>query len=137
MGFGGAGFLAIAAIGHGTFVGGFSVFIAAIICASLFFDGGFAAIQSYPPELFPPSLAATGAGVSQVSSGFAKATSPVIFAAISGANTVITHTSAARSVLPGTLFIASGLLVVGLAFTFLVPSPLRRRLAAGPRVTDI
>ncbi len=119
MGFGGAVFVAMAAIFHDVWFAAIPAFLLFLAIGELFFDGGFSNINPYAPELFPVRVAAQAAGVASAAGGIGKIIGPVALGLIAGAGELVSPHATEHAVVPGFLFLAGCCLVAGLAYAFL------------------
>jgi MFS transporter, putative metabolite:H+ symporter len=98
---------------------GYPAFVALLIPAALFFDGGFANIAPYAAETFPVRLSARAVGLSQAANGVGKIAGPLCLALIAGASNLITPKATMEAVTPAFLFLACCGLAIGLSFSLL------------------
>jgi MFS transporter, putative metabolite:H+ symporter len=129
MGFGAAAALAVAALYADSTVFGYSVFVAMLIVAAFFYDGGCANLAPYAAELYPVRLAARAAGLAAASNGVGRIVGPLCLAVLAGTDQYIAPQATISAVTPAFLLLAGCALVVGLAFTFLGIETHRRPLA--------
>ncbi len=119
MGYGGAVFIALAAVFHSAVLGAIPAFLLFLAIGELFFDGGFSNINPYAPELYPVRVAAQAAGVASASGGIGKILGPVALGLIAGAGELVSPHATEHAVVPGFLFLAGCCLMAGLAYSFL------------------
>jgi putative MFS transporter len=119
MGYGTAIMLGLAAIFHGSFIGGVPVFLICLVVGAVFYDGGAANLVPYPAELYPVRLSGRAAGLSQLSNGVGKILGPLCLALIAGADNFVAPKATEAAVTPAFLFLAGCGLAVGLAYSLL------------------
>ncbi|MGZ5914157.1 MAG: MFS transporter [Hyphomicrobium sp.] len=100
-------------------IGGFPVFILALIATVLFLEGGASNLAPYIVEVYGVRLGARSAGLSQAANGVGKILGPLCLAVIAGADNPLSPQATADAVLPAFLFLGGCALAVGLAFSFL------------------
>ncbi|SKA41823.1 MFS transporter, putative metabolite:H+ symporter [Enhydrobacter aerosaccus] len=100
-------------------IGGFPVFILALVIAIFFLDGGASNLAPYIVEVYGVRLGARSAGLSQAANGVGKILGPLCLAVIAGADNPLSPQATADAVLPAFLFLGACALAVGLAFSFL------------------
>jgi len=120
---------ALAAVLHGNFYAGVSVFVIMLAFNAFFNDGGFCSLTPYTAEIFPVRLAARGVGLAQASNGIGKILGPYCLALIAGSSNVMSAQATEAAILPSFLFLAGCGVVVGVCHTFFAPETLGRVLA--------
>jgi putative MFS transporter len=100
-------------------IGGFPVFILALVATVLFLEGGASNLAPYIVEVYGVRLGARSAGLSQAANGVGKILGPLCLAVIAGADNPLSPQATADAVLPAFLFLGACALAVGLAFSFL------------------
>jgi MFS transporter, putative metabolite:H+ symporter len=119
FGFGAAIALAAAAYFNQVFVGGVPLLVV-LMCVSTFgIDGGFSNLAPYTVESFGVRLGARSSGLGQAANGVGKILGPLSLALIAGTDNLVSPKATAGAVLPAFLFLAFGMLLVGLSFTML------------------
>jgi putative MFS transporter len=111
--------LGAAAIFYDQVILGYPAFVALLILATLFFDGGFSNIAPYAAESFPVRLSARGVALAQAANGVGKIAGPLCLALFAGTSNLITPKATIEAVTPAFLFLAGCGLAVGLAFSLL------------------
>lgn len=116
MGFGGALFLTLAACAQGWWIGAVPAFLLFLAAGQLFYDGGFANLNPYAAELYPPEVAATAMGLSSAAGGIGKILGPLSLGLIAGSGELISPKATQHAILPGFLILAGCCLVGGLCY---------------------
>jgi putative MFS transporter len=116
MGFGAAPLLALAAVSGDSELAGVSLFLAALIAAAFFVDGGFANLAPYTPEVFPTNLRTQGMGLAWAVGGLGRIVGPLGVALIAGTGDLIDPSATLDALAPAFLYLAGFSLLVGLAF---------------------
>lgn len=119
MGYGIALSLGAAALFFDRTILGYPGFVALLVPAALFFDGGFSNIAPYSAEIYSVRLSARGVGLAQAANGVGKIAGPLCLALIAGTSNLISPKATIDAVTPAFLFLAACGLAIGLAFTFL------------------
>jgi putative MFS transporter len=136
MGFGGAIFLAAAALLQSQFLGGVSLFLVFITAAALFADGGFVNIAAYFPELYPTELRSRSVGLCQAVNGVGKIAGPAVLGLIAGTSNLVTPEATEAAITPAFLFLAACSLLVGLTFVFTPMETHGKRLAVAGDIDE-
>jgi putative MFS transporter len=110
-------------------IGGFPVFILALVATVLFLEGGASNLAPYIVEVYGVRLGARSAGLSQAANGVGKILGPLCLAVIAGADNPLSPQATADAVLPAFLFLGACSLAVGIAVSFLGPETHGRPLA--------
>jgi len=119
FGFGAAIALAAAAYFNQVFIGGVPLLVV-LMCVSTFgIDGGFSNLAPYPVEAFGVRMGARSSGLGQAANGVGKILGPLSLALIAGTGNLVSPKATGDAVLPAFLFLAFGMLLVGLSFTLL------------------
>ena len=116
-GYGGALFLALAAIFHADYLGMIPLFLLFLVCGQVFFDGGFSNLNPYAPEVYPVRSAAMGTGLAAASGGLGKILGPLVMGLIAGTGNLVNPKATMDAVQPAFLFLAFACLVAGLAYS--------------------
>ncbi len=119
FGFGAAIALAAAAYFNQVFVGGVPMIVILLCCSTFGIDGGFSNLAPYTVELFGVRMGARSSGLGQAANGVGKILGPLSLALIAGTGNLVAPEATADAVLPAFLFLAFGMLCVGLSFTLL------------------
>jgi putative MFS transporter len=119
QGYAGAVGLIVAALCFPLSIGGFPVFILALVATVFFVEGGASNLAPYIVEIYGVRLGARSAGLSQAANGVGKILGPLCLAVIAGADNPLSPRATADAVLPAFLFLAACSLAVGFAFSFL------------------
>jgi putative MFS transporter len=128
-GFGLAVGIALTGIFHGTFVGGFPLFVLLLMATNVFMQGGFCNLAPYSIEVFGVRLGGRASGLNQASNGVGKVLGPLSLALIAGSGRLLTPRATEDAVLPAFLFLSLCAVGIGLAFTFLGPETHGKPLA--------
>jgi putative MFS transporter len=102
-------------------IGGFPVFILALVLTVIAVEGGIANLAPYVVEVYGVRLGARAAGLSQAANGVGKILGPLCLAVIAGADNPLSPQATANAVLPAFLFLGACTFAVGLAVSFLGP----------------
>ncbi len=130
-GFGGVAALAAVGFSGGALVGGVPL-IVVLLCASTFcIDGSFSNLAPYTVESFGVRLGARAAGLGQTANGIGKILGPLSLALIAGTANFVSPKATEGALLPAFLFLAFGMLLVGLSFAFLGRETHGRPMALG------
>jgi len=119
FGFGAAVALIGAAVFNQVFVGGIPLLIVLLCCSTFGIDGGFSNLAPYTVELFGVRMGARSSGLGQAANGVGKILGPLSLALIAGTGNFISPKATSDAVLPAFLFLAFGMLLVGLSFAVL------------------
>ncbi|HUB16621.1 MAG TPA: MFS transporter [Acetobacteraceae bacterium] len=119
FGFGAAVALAAAAWFNQVFIGGVPLLVVLMCCSTFGIDGGFSNLAPYTVELFGVRMGARSSGLGQAANGVGKILGPLSLALIAGTGNFISPKATADAVLPAFLFLAFGMLLVGLSFAVL------------------
>jgi putative MFS transporter len=117
-------------------IGGFPVFILALVATVMVIEGGAANLAPYIVEVYGVRLGARAAGLSQAANGVGKILGPLCLALIAGANNPLSPQATADAVLPAFLFLGACALAVGLAVSFLGPETHGRPIGQGQDERD-
>ena len=119
FGFGAALALAAAAYFNQVFIGGVPLLVV-LMCVSTFgIDGGFSNLAPYTVESFGVRMGARSSGLGQAANGVGKILGPLSLALIAGTGNLVSPKATEGAVLPAFLFLAFGMVLVGLSFTLL------------------
>jgi putative MFS transporter len=130
-GFGGVAALAAVGFSGGTLIGGVPL-IVVLLCASTFcIDGSFSNLAPYTVESFGVRLGARAAGLGQTANGIGKILGPLSLALIAGTANFVSPKATEGALLPAFLFLAFGMLLVGLSFVILGRETHGRPMALG------
>ena len=129
QGYVGALGLVIAGLCFPLTIGGFPVFILALVVTVFFLEGGASNLAPYIVEIYGVRLGARSAGLSQAANGVGKILGPLCLAVIAGADNPLSPQATADAVLPAFLFLGACSLAVGLAFSWLAIETHGRPLA--------
>lgn len=119
FGFGAAVALVAAACFNQVFIGGVPLLVVLLCCSTFGIDGGFSNLAPYTVELFGVRLGARSSGLGQAANGVGKILGPLSLALIAGTGNFISPKATEAAVLPAFLFLAFGMLLVGLSFAVL------------------
>lgn len=130
-GFGGVAALACVGFSGSTLVGGVPL-IVVLMCASTFcIDGSFSNLAPYTVESYGVRLGARSSGLGQTANGVGKILGPLSLALIAGTSNFVSPKATEGALLPAFLFLAFGMLLVALSFTFLGRETHGRPMAFG------
>jgi MFS transporter, putative metabolite:H+ symporter len=118
-GFGGVLALAAAGYYHGVFIGGFPLMILLLAASAFCIDGSFSNLAPYTVESYGVRLGARSSGLGQAANGVGKILGPLSLALIAGTSNMISPKATEGALLGAFLFLAGGMLLVALSFTFL------------------
>ena len=136
QGYVGAVGLIVAGVCFPLTIGGFPVFILALVTTVFFLEGGASNLAPYIVEVYGVRLGARSAGLSQAANGVGKILGPLCLAVIAGADNPLSPQATADAVLPAFLFLGACALAVGLAFSLLGPETHGRPLTQGDYEQD-
>jgi MFS transporter, putative metabolite:H+ symporter len=128
MGFGAVPPLVLAAFSSDTEIAGVPLFLAALIPAAFFVDGGFANLAPYTPEIFPTSLRTHGMGLAWAVSGLGRIIGPLVIALVAGTGDLVDPEATLDALAPSFLFLAASSLLVGIGFLLVRIEPHGRDL---------
>jgi putative MFS transporter len=117
FGFGAAIALVAAAYFNQVFIGGVPLLVVLLCCSTFGIDGGFSNLAPYTVELFGVRMGARASGLGQAANGVGKILGPLSLALIAGTGNLVSPRATENAVLPAFLFLAFGMLLVGLSFT--------------------
>jgi len=130
-GFGGVAALGAVGFSGGVLVGGVPL-IVILLCASTFcIDGSFSNLAPYTVESFGVRLGARASGLGQTANGIGKILGPLSLALIAGTANFVSPKATEGALLPAFLFLAFGMLLVGLSFALLGRETHGRPIALG------
>jgi putative MFS transporter len=118
-GFGAALALAAAGYWNGVMLGGFPLLVILLCCAAFGIEGGFSNLAPYTVESYGVRLGARSSGLGQAANGVGKIIGPLSLALIAGTGNFVSPHATEEAVLPAFLFLACGMLLVGLSFAVL------------------
>jgi putative MFS transporter len=118
-GFGGVAALAGAGYYHGVFVDGFPLMIVLLAASAFCIDGSFSNLAPYTVESYGVRMGARSSGLGQAANGVGKILGPLSIAVIAGTSNFISPQATEGALFPAFLFLAGGMLLVALSFTFL------------------
>jgi putative MFS transporter len=118
-GFGGV--IALATVGYcgSTVISGVPVIIVALAASAFCIDGSFSNLAPYTVESFGVRLGARASGLGQTANGVGKILGPLSLALIAGTSNFVSPKATEGALLPAVLFLAFGMLLVGLSFAIL------------------
>lgn len=100
------------------------LFMAGMVIAAFFSDGGYANLVPYTSEVFPTRVRAQGMGSAQAMNGLGRIIGPAIFAVLIGTSGAVGEEDATfESLTSGFVFLAVCSLLIGLAFRFVAFEP--------------
>lgn len=118
-GFGGV--IALATVGYcgSTMVAGVPAIVVALAASAFCIDGSFSNLAPYTVESFGVRLGARASGLGQTANGVGKILGPLSLALIAGTSNFVSPKATEGALLPAFLFLAFGMLLVGLSFAIL------------------
>jgi MFS transporter, putative metabolite:H+ symporter len=130
-GFGGV--IALATVGYcgSTVISGVPVIIVALAASAFCIDGSFSNLAPYTVESFGVRLGARASGLGQTANGVGKILGPLSLALIAGTSNFVSPKATEGALLPAFLFLAFGMLLVGLSFAILGRETHGRPMALG------
>ena len=130
-GFGGV--IALATVGYcgSTVISGVPVIIVALAASAFCIDGSFSNLAPYTVESFGVRLGARASGLGQTANGVGKILGPLSLALIAGSSNFVSPKATEGALLPAFLFLAFGMLLVGLSFAILGRETHGRPMALG------
>ncbi len=136
FGFGAAVALAAAAYFNQVFIGGVPLLVV-LLCVSTFgIDGGFSNLAPYTVESFGVRMGARSSGLGQAANGVGKILGPLSLAVIAGPGNVVSPKATEGAILPAFLFLAFGMMLVGLSFSLLGVETHGRAMAVDEEAED-
>ncbi len=130
-GLGGVAALASVGFSGSTLVAGVPL-IVVLLCASTFcIDGSFSNLAPYTVESYGVRLGARASGLGQTANGIGKILGPLSLALIAGTSNFVSPKATEGALLPAFLFLAFGMLLVGLSFAILGRETHGRPMALG------
>jgi putative MFS transporter len=118
-GFGGVAALTAAGYFNSVFVGGVPLIVVLLAASAFCIDGSFSNLAPYTVESYGVRLGARSSGLGQTANGVGKILGPLSLALIAGSSNIVSPTATEGAMFPAFLFLAFGMLLVGLSFTFL------------------
>lgn len=124
MGFGAVPVLILTGLAGDSGVAAGYVFLAGLVIAAFFSDGGYANLVPYTSEVFPTHVRAQGMGVAQAVNGLGRIIGPAFLAALIGSTGAADEAATTfESLSNGFFFLAAASLVIGLAFWLVAVEP--------------
>ena len=116
-----AGAIALAAAGyyHAAFIGGVPMMIVLLAASAFCIDGSFSNLAPYTVESYGVRMGARSSGLGQTANGVGKILGPLSIAVIAGTSNIISPQATEGALFPAFLFLAAGMLLVGLSFSLL------------------
>ena len=112
--------------------------IVVLLCASTFcIDGSFSNLAPYTVESYGVRLGARASGLGQTANGIGKILGPLSLALIAGTANFVSPKATEGALLPAFLFLAFGMLLVGLSFAMLGRETHGRPMALGEEVPAV
>ncbi len=118
-GFGGVA--ALAAVGYcgSALVSGVPLIVVALCASTFCIDGSFSNLAPYTVESYGVRLGARSSGLGQTANGVGKILGPLSLALIAGTSNIVSPKATEGALIPAFLFLAFGMLLVGLSFAVL------------------
>ncbi len=115
------GVVALAAVGYcgSTFVGSVPLIVVALCASTFCIDGSFSNLAPYTVESYGVRLGARSSGLGQTANGIGKILGPLSLAMIAGTSNIVSPKATEGALIPAFLFLACGMLLVGLSFAVL------------------
>ena len=137
FGFGAAIALVAAAYFNQVFVGGVPLLVVLLCCSTFGIDGGFSNLAPYTVESFGVRMGARSSGLGQAANGVGKILGPLSLALIAGTGNLVSPKATEGAVLPAFLFLAFGMVLVGLSFSVLGVETHGRAMAVDEEVEGV
>ncbi len=118
-GFGGVAALAAAGYYNGVLVNGLPLLVILLCCSTFCIEGGFSNLAPYTVESYGVRLGARSSGLGQTANGVGKILGPLSLALIAGTSNIVSPKATEGALIPAFLFLAFGMLLVGLSFAIL------------------
>jgi putative MFS transporter len=118
-GFAGAVALIAAGYYHAVFIGSVPVMIVLLAASAFCIDGSFSNLAPYTVESYGVRMGARSSGLGQTANGVGKILGPLSIALIAGTSNIISPQATEGALFPAFLFLAGGMLLVGLSFALL------------------
>jgi putative MFS transporter len=118
-GFGGVAALAAVGWCGSTLVGGVPLIVVMLAASAFCIDGSFSNLAPYTVESYGVRLGARASGLGQTANGVGKILGPLSLALIAGTSNIVSPKATEGALFPAFLFLAFGMLLVGLSFVFL------------------
>lgn len=115
-GFAGAVALTAAGYYHAVFIGGVPLMIVLLAASAFCIDGSFSNLAPYTVESYGVRMGARSSGLGQTANGVGKILGPLSIAVIAGTSNIISPQATEGALFPAFLFLAGGMLLVGLSF---------------------
>jgi putative MFS transporter len=134
-GFGGV--IALATVGYcgSTLIGNFPLIVVALAASAFCIDGSFSNLAPYTVESYGVRLGARASGLGQTANGVGKILGPLSLALIAGSSNIVSPKATEGALFPAFLFLAFGMLLVGLSFAILGRETHGRAIALGETAT--
>jgi MFS transporter, putative metabolite:H+ symporter len=118
-GFGGVVALASAGYFNSVFIGSVPLIVVLLAASAFCIDGSFSNLAPYTVESFGVRLGARSSGLGQTANGVGKILGPLSIALIAGSSNIVSPQATEGALFPAFLFLAFGMLLVGLSFAVL------------------
>ena len=118
-GFGGVVALAATGYFNSVFIGSVPLIVVLLAASAFCIDGSFANLAPYTVESYGVRLGARSSGLGQTANGVGKILGPLSIALIAGSSNIVSPQATEGALFPAFLFLAFGMLLVGLSFAFL------------------
>ena len=118
-GFGGVVALAATGYFNSVFIGSVPLIVVLLAASAFCIDGSFANLAPYTVESYGVRLGARSSGLGQTANGVGKILGPLSIAVIAGTSNIVSPQATEGALFPAFLFLAFGMLLVGLSFAFL------------------
>ena len=118
-GFGGVVALAATGYFNSVFIGSVPLIVVLLAASAFCIDGSFANLAPYTVESYGVRLGARSSGLGQTANGVGKILGPLSIALIAGTSNIVSPQATEGALFPAFLFLAFGMLLVGLSFAFL------------------
>jgi putative MFS transporter len=132
------GVAALAAVGYcgSALVGGVPLIVVALAASTFCIDGSFSNLAPYTVESYGVRLGARSSGLGQTANGVGKILGPLSLALIAGTSNVVSPKATEGALVPAFLFLAFGMLLVGLSFAILGRETHGRPMALGDEMQE-
>jgi putative MFS transporter len=118
-GFGGVAALATVGYCGSTLIGSVPLIVVALAASSFCIDGSFSNLAPYTVESYGVRMGARASGLGQAANGVGKILGPLSLALIAGTSNIVSPKATEGALVPAFLFLAIGMLLVGLSFAIL------------------
>ena len=130
-GFGGVFALGAAGYFNSVLIGSVPLIVVLLAASAFCIDGSFSNLAPYTVESYGVRLGARASGLGQTANGVGKILGPLSLALIAGTANVVSPKATEGAMFPAFMFLAFGMLLVGLSFAILGRETHGRPIALG------